>query len=203
MRERWTRAARFSLLFAPHVLIAPLAFFLGVTFLHEVAHAAAALALGGRVTELAFLPGAENLGHMRWDPPAGAPGWFGEVVSVAPYLMWSGFAAATIVVAALPNRLHWLLASTLFFWWYVVPLGDIGWNLLSGGGDLALGGLDGLFLQLVGSIALVVAYAIGYFVQRRLFGERAVDVAGYVASSALVGGASGIAGVLGLAIFTL
>ncbi len=203
MKERLQRALRFSLLFAPQVLIAPVAFFLGVTFLHELAHAAAALTMGGQVVEFAFLPGPHNLGHMRWDPPANAPGWFGDVVSVAPYVMWSGFALLAAAIAALPNRLHWLAASSLFYWWYVVPLGDIGWNLFSGGGDLAVGGIDGLLLQTFGAIALLGAYAAGYPIQRRLFAERAVDLPGYVVASAVVGGASGLAGVFGLVILSL
>ena len=185
------------------MLIAPIAFFLGVTFLHELAHAAVALVLGGRVVEFAFLPGPENLGHVRWEPPAGAPFWFGDLVSVAPYVMWSGFAAATLVIALLPNKLHWLLASSIFFWWYVVPLGDIGWNLLSGGGDLAVGGIEGLALRGAALVALLIAFALGHPVQRRLFGDHAVDIPGYLAAAAIVGGASGVAGGIGLAAFTL
>jgi hypothetical protein len=36
--------------FLPQLALAPVLFFVGVTFLHEAAHAAMALAFGGRIT---------------------------------------------------------------------------------------------------------------------------------------------------------
>jgi hypothetical protein len=115
---------RALVLFAPQVALAPVLFFVGVTFLHEAAHAAAALALGGTVTEFAFLPSGNNLGHVRWLPPAGAPGWLAGLVSVAPYAMWSLLASGTALLAARRVRLNRWLAAAIFFWGYVVPLGD-------------------------------------------------------------------------------
>jgi len=83
-RAAWLRALPTTLvLFVPQLALAPALFFVGVTFLHEAAHAVAALALGGTVEEFAFLPGPENLGHVRWSAPTGAPAWFGELVSAA------------------------------------------------------------------------------------------------------------------------
>ena len=51
------------------------------------------------------------------------------------------------------------LAAAIFFWGYFVPIGDIAWNLYGGRGDLAVGGLDGLVVQVVGTIALLAALA--------------------------------------------
>ena len=73
-KTAWLRALpRTLVLFVPQLALAPALFFVGVTFLHEAAHAVAALALGGTIEEFAFLPGPENLGHVRWAAPPGAP----------------------------------------------------------------------------------------------------------------------------------
>ena len=93
------------------------------------------------------------------------------------------------------------VAAPVFFWCYYVPLGDIAWNLYSSKGDLAVGGVDGLFLQGIGTIALLVGFALGYGVQRRLFRAYAVGVPGYLVCAAVIGGASAIAAGLGLALF--
>src|SRR6185295_11578050 len=149
-----------------------------------------------------FLPGEGALGHVRWEPPSNAAGWMSDAVSVAPYLMWSMFAAAVILLAVRRVRLNRWMAAAIFFWCYFIPIGDIAWNLFGGRGDLAVGGYDGFVLQAIGTIAILIAYALGFFVQRRLFADRAVGVAGYVASSFAIGLGSAIAGVLGLLAFT-
>jgi hypothetical protein len=201
-RAFWRDTARALIPFAPQIALAPALFFVGVTFLHEAAHAVVALALGGTVTEFAFLPGPHALGHVRWEPPPGAPAWMSDAVRVAPYLMWSTVAAATIALAGLRLRLNRWLAAALFFWCYFIPLGDIAWNLYGGQGDLAIGGIDGLIVQAIGTVALLAAFALGHGVQRRLFGERAVDVRGYLAGTVVLGAASAVAAGLGLAVFS-
>jgi hypothetical protein len=188
--------------FVPQLAVAPVLFFVGVTFLHEAAHAAVAIALGGTVTEFAFLPGPHNLGHVRWEPPPHAPAWLGELVSVAPYVMWALLAAATVAFARFRGRVNRWLAAAIFFWCYFIPIGDIAWNLYGGRGDLAVGGMDGLLLQAVGTVALVVAFGLGYSVQRRLFGARAVGVRGYLACAAVIGAGSALAAGIGMLAFS-
>ncbi len=200
-RERLRALTRALVPFVPQLAIAPALFFVGVTFLHEAAHALVAIALGGTITEFAFLPGAHNLGHVRWEPPPNAPAWMSDAVSVAPYVMWSLLAAATVAFAWRRARLNRWLAAAIFFWCYFVPLGDIAWNLYGGQGDLAVGGLDGLVVQAVGSAALLAAFALGHLVQQWLFDERAVDVRGYLACAAVIGAASALAAGIGLAAF--
>jgi hypothetical protein len=196
------QVGRMLLLFAPQIAAAPVLFFVGVTFLHESAHALMAIALGGTIKEFAFLPGAGALGHVRWEPPPHAAPWMSDAVSVAPYLMWSVVAAAVVLLAFRRIRLNRWLAAAIFFWCYFIPIGDIAWNLYGGRGDLAVGGFDGLVLQGVGTIAIAGAYGLGFFVQRRLFAERSVGLLGYLASSLAIGAASGIAGAIGLAAFS-
>jgi hypothetical protein len=188
--------------FVPQIALAPALFFIGVTFLHEAAHAVVSLALGGTVTEFAFLPGAQALGHVRWEPPPHAPAWMGEAVSVAPYVMWAAVAAGTLLLAGLNVRIHRWVAAGIFYWCYFVPLGDIAWNLYGGRGDLAVGGADGLIMQVIGAVALLAAFALGYGVQRRLFRQYAVGGGGYVICAFAIGGASAIAAAIGLAIFS-
>ena len=201
-RSGWRDVGRALIPFGPQIAVAPVLFFVGVTFLHEAAHAVVAIALGGRITEFAFLPGPHNLGHVRWEPPPHAPPWLGDLVSVAPYVMWSVLAAATALFAWRRVRVNRWLAAAIFFWCYFVPLGDIAWNLYGGQGDLAVGGLDGLALQAVGTTALLAGFALGYSVQRRLFGDRAVGVGGYVVCAFVLGAASTVAAGLGLAFFS-
>jgi hypothetical protein len=198
----WLRKIGRALLpFAPQIAVAPVLFFVGVTFLHESAHAAMAIALGGTIKEFAFLPGPDALGHVRWEPPPHAPPWLGDLVSVAPYLMWSLVAAAVILLAFRRVRVGPWLGAAIFFWGYFVPIGDIAWNLYGGRGDLAVGGFDGIAVQLIGTMALAAAFVLGYFVQRRLFGERAVGVRGYLACTFVIGAASTVAAGIGLFAF--
>jgi hypothetical protein len=201
-RGGW-QTLRFCLFFSPHLLAAPVVLVLGVTFMHELAHAAAALAVGGAVTDFALLPGQGYLGHVRWDPPPGA-GWVEDgLVSLAPYLMWSTMAALVCATAAFPNRLHWMVAASLYLYGYVVPIGDIAWNLyVAGTSDLVVPGPEGLFAQAVGSLLLVGAYVVGFWVQRRLFGDRAVGMLGYLVATVTLGVAFGIVCAVGLAVVT-
>jgi hypothetical protein len=198
---RWSALKPALIPFVPQIAIAPALFFVGVTFLHEAAHAVVAIALGGKIIEFAFLPGAHNLGHVRWEPPPHALPWMSDAVSVAPYVMWSVLAAATVALAWRRVRLNRWVASAIFFWCYFVPLGDIAWNLFGGQGDLAVGGIDGLVVQAVGTAALIAAFALGHLVQQWLFGERAVDIRGYLACAVVIGAASALAAGIGLAAF--
>lgn len=199
---RTSALVRTLLLFAPQLALAPVLFFVGVTFLHEAAHAAAALALGGRIDEFAFLPGPQNLGHVRWSPPPGAPAWVGDIVGAAPYVMWSVVAGVVLLLARRRVRLNPWLAAALFYWGYFIPIGDIAWNLWGGQGDLAIGGADGMAVQAVGTTAIIAAYLLGHWAQGRLLGEHAVSWRGYLACTAAIGAASGVAAAIGLALFS-
>ncbi len=187
---------------APHVLLAPALCF-GVTFLHEMAHVGAALSLGGVVTDFSWLPGPANLGHMQWEAPGGADAFDHALVSVAPYLMWSVFALAVMLLSFVPNRFHWSVASTLFVWGYAVPIGDIAGNLSAGRGDLAAPGLEGLLVTAAGSVAVLIAWGLGWLVQRRLFPDAKLGALGYLATTVVMGGAWGIAAASGLVAVTI
>jgi hypothetical protein len=174
-----------------HLLISPVLGFTVVTLLHELAHAAAAIAQGGTVTELSIVPQAGSYGHMRYHFAAGSPA-VRELVSAAPYLMWGTMAGIVVLIALASSRLPHAIASTLFLWLYLVPLLDIanaaiGW-LVGAGGDLAhaLGPPDQLGAGAMLCFA-AAAYAATYFVQRRLYGNRALSAPAYVLISAVAG----------------
>lgn len=188
---------RFWAYLVPQVLVAPVMAF-AVTFFHELAHVAAALAVGGEVTEFSWLPSASNLGHMRWVPPAGAGDFDYVLVSVAPYLMWAAAAGTALVVAWLPNRLHWSLASTLFVWLYAVPIGDIAGNLLATEGDLSAPGLEGVVVTTAGGVAVLIAWGLGWLVQRRLFRDCPIGPVAYAVTTVVMGGAWAAAAAVGL-----
>jgi hypothetical protein len=198
MLDAW----RFARLFSPHVVAAPIVFFTVVTFLHELAHAAMALLLGATVTSLEFLPADGHLGVTRYTRPASWSVVDDALVAGAPYLMWLVVAGVVVAVALLRNQLHWLVATTLFLWGFVVPLGDIAWNAFSGGGDLAVPGPLGVVVQLGVAFLLVCAAFAGFFIARRLFGERAPSFKGYLLSAFIVGPALGVAGFVGLALWS-
>lgn len=174
-----------------HVVAAPFVAVTLVTFLHELAHCVAVWVQGGTVTSFRFLPTADSYGMMTYEPPA--RGFFlPELVSLAPYLMWSGVAAFTVFLAIVPIRWPRAIASTLFVWMYVVPFLDIGmhlttWALLgAAGNDIthALGRatlLDALFVAVV----LPIGWAFTWLVQWRLYRDHSLSVAGYVVVTAL------------------
>jgi len=178
-----------------HVLLSPLLGLTLVTVLHEAAHALVAAVQGGRVVEFSFLPGGGNYGHVRYEGAVAFP----ELVSLAPYLMWGALASGTALVARVRPRLPFWAASSLYVWAFAVPLLDIGnaaVSWLGGGGanDLAQAFGRPVALDGLGVLALTAASIVaGYFVQRRLYGERALSLRGYavtgaVAAVAVVGG---------------
>lgn len=188
---------RFWALLTPHVALAPILCF-GVTFFHELAHAAAALAVGGEVTEFSCLPSETNLGHIVWEPPHGAGVFDYALVSLAPYLMWALSAGVVLLLAWRPIRLHGSAGSALFVWGYAVPIGDIAGNLLAPRGDLSAPGVDGLIVTATGICAVIIAWGLGYAVQGRLFPNAKLSAAGYLATTCVMGGAWVLAAALGL-----
>ena len=181
--HRWFR---YVLIHWPQLLVLPGMAAIGVTFLHEAAHALMALALGGSVSGLQIVPGNGVLGQVHTRLPPSAP-WFGNaLVTVAPYLMWAGLIAIVTAIALLPRqRLHPYLGSTLWLWGFVVPLGDIAWNL--GSGDLYLRGPDGDLLVAIGLVLIAMTWTVGFPVQRSLYKEDGLGLGAYVAGSAVLG----------------
>jgi hypothetical protein len=117
--------------------------------------------------------------------------------------MWSVVAFVVIIVSWIPNRLHWSVASTLFVWGYAVPIGDIAGNLSAPTGDLAAPGVEGVIVTLAGGSAVLIAWALGFLVQRRLFPDAKLGPFGYLATTIVMGGAWGVAAAAGLVAVTV
>jgi hypothetical protein len=72
-----------------------------------------------------------------------------------------------------------------------------------GYGDLALTGPLGPLLHGAGLLALFLAYLVGFWVQRRLFGPDAIPFTGYLAATVVLGAGFALAGILGFSFWEL
>lgn len=167
----------------PHLIVA-VPMVVGVTLLHESAHALAVVAQGGEVIEFRVLPTEENWGQVRYRFDPGQP--FSQfAVSVAPYAMWVGFMLGAAVLSA-ASRGRWPMgqASTVMVWGYLIPWGDtvihwVAW-LFGRPNDFAQAfGAPGASDEAAFALAVVVVSVGGYFVQRGLYGARALRPAAY------------------------
>jgi hypothetical protein len=182
-----------------HILIAPVMALL-VTVIHESAHSSAVIAQGGTVTMFSWLPAAGHWGFMNYEFPEGRD-YSAFAISIAPYCVWLVVAATTFCTGLACRKLPFWLASSLFVWGYVVPLGDIANTALPYLAGFendfrhAFGRPNALMAGMISVLALVTCLA-GYPLQRRLYGEQRLSLASYMV---LVGFcAAGIAGVAGV-----
>jgi hypothetical protein len=182
-----------------HLLLAPLLGLTMVTFLHECAHAAVVLAQGGELLDFSFLPSARGFGYVSYNFPPGAD-YSAAAISLAPYVMWSGLAATALLVALLWRSISFWAASTLFCWFFAVPLGDCAMAcagyLLGADNDLfhALGPPDEVIALVLMLLGLYV-FLLGFGLQRLLYRERALSPLGYAtlaSACVLVIGAVGV-----------
>lgn len=170
-----------------------------VTVAHEAAHCAAALVQGGTVTEFVWLPGGGYWGHMRYEFPQGVR-YSSFVISIAPYVFWLVVAAGVALLSLRRRAYPFWLASTLFVWGFVVPLADVAnaaFPYLAGAhNDLRSAfGWPTAVAGLVVALLTLVAMAVGFVVQRRLYRERALGPLPFVVLSLLaVGGISVVSG---------
>ena len=155
-----------------------------VTWMHEAAHAGAVLLQGGQVIEFVWLPDSELWGHIRYDLPP--DGYFAPLlVGLAPYLLWLFIALVAFLLSLRRKPCSFWAASSIFFWLYLVPLADIGNTtfpyLRGGSNDFAYifppptPLIWGMF-----ALAVLIAAALGYGVQRRLYGEYVLSLRAYL-----------------------
>lgn len=163
------RVGRFVRAHLGYALLAPVLAFAG-TVIHELAHAGAAILLGGQVTDLELwpsrVPGGIRFGATYY---AGVPADRGWMVTMAPALVWTALAA---VAMAWLGRLRGWPAKSLFLILYVLPLADIALQL----GGLYTGRPGSDYYKAMGAVpwltAIVAAiYFAGFLALgwRRLF----------------------------------
>lgn len=163
---------------------------IAVTILHEAAHAGAVLLQGGTVLQFVWLPGAGNWGYISYVFPDGTP-HSTFLISIAPYLLWGSFATLASVLSVRKQKVGYGWASLIFFWLYVVPLGDIANTAFP-----YLAGKQNDFLSAFGhpspaeaviiGLSCAVAIFAGYHVQRGLYREDSLSVPSYVTLSTVV-----------------
>ena len=135
---RWLsplRIIRFLRVHFAYLLLAPLLMFAG-TVIHELAHAAAVIVLGGDVTRIDLLPQRTptsiSFGSIQWNGPIEHADW----ITLAPALVWTIIAACSLLwVGQLRGRP--IAARTAFAFGFLLPLVDIALHLGSLFGDVA------------------------------------------------------------------
>lgn len=182
----WREMGAFLRRHWPHLLLAVPGALL-VTILHEAAHAAVVLAQGGTLLEFVWLPGGGSWGHVAHDFPAGMS-YSSFAISIAPYVLWLGFAALALLLSLRRRKHAFWLASVIYFWLFVVPLADIAnaaFPYLGGAANdfLSAFGPPSMDAELLIGLACVVAIAIGHWLQRRLYREEGLGLAPYLALS--------------------
>lgn len=175
-----------------HALLLPLAA-IGITALHESAHALAAILQGGQILELVVWPGDAEWGHVEYRFPPGVL-YSSFAISLAPYVMWAGLMALVALASLRGRPWPFWVASTMFVWGFAVAFGDIayawlGW-LRGAPNDLgrAFGAAGPEMAAALAAVALAVA-VLGYFVQRRLYGAGALSPIACGVVTALTGAA--------------
>ncbi len=162
----------------PHLILAVPGLIL-VTLVHEAAHAGAVLLQGGLVLEFAWLPDGMRWGHVSYDLPSSSI-YSLAFLDLAPYLVWLTLALTAVLLSLRRKTYPFWTASSIFFWLYIVPLGDIG--------NTAFPYLRGSFNDFTSvfqsptplawsviAAGVAVAVGLGFGVQRRLYGEAALS----------------------------
>lgn len=167
----------------PHIVLAiPGA--IVVTAFHETAHCVAVWLQGGTVTSFVCLPSRGKWGEMRYEFAASVP-HSGELIAIAPYIASLALCLVAMVLAARGRRWSFSVASAIFVWLFIVPVADIAnasipYLFRNAANDLrqAFGevNLTPWVLAVTMTMALV---AVGYWIQSRLYRERAVRLPAY------------------------
>jgi hypothetical protein len=163
------------------------------TSVHETAHAVAVWFQGGQVLEFVWLPQSTLWGFVRYDFPPARP-YSVQAIAFAPYVLWIALALAILAIAWRRKAWPFWLASSLFFWGYAVPMADTGYAalpyLLGGQNDLwSVFDAHTAWTKACIVFAIVAAVVAGFYLQRRLYGERGLSKAAYaiLASLSLAG----------------
>ncbi len=106
-----------------HILLLPVLGLTLITFLHEAMHAVAVMAQGGEVLSFQFLPSKENYGLVEYRFSHSEYDSF--LISAAPYYLWSILALIAAIISIICKNIKFALSSTLFVWFFSIPIGDI------------------------------------------------------------------------------
>jgi hypothetical protein len=155
------------------------------TILHEATHALAIRLQGGQVTKFVWIPSPGRLGYVEYNFSDHPFSRFG--IAIAPYAFWLilMLMAGVLSLRARPYPL-WI-ASTIFIWLFVVPLGDIAWAarpyLFEAGTMNDLTDAFGPPTRVVSMLIMLFGIAsvvFGMIVQQHLYRERALSAISYL-----------------------
>jgi len=161
----------------------------GVTVVHEGMHGLAVRAQGGTIRDFVWLPTSGEWGHIRY-VFASSTVYSSVLIALAPYLLWLALILLAVLLAFFNPPRSFRMASTVFIWLFLVPLADIANTALP-----YLSGTRNDFQSALGApapaiqLALLAAggffAALGFFVQRRLYGARRLSLPAYASLGAL------------------
>ncbi len=173
------QAQRFLLGHWLHILLLGIFGAVGITSLHELAHAAAVWLQGGELLEFVVLGDEEAWGHVRYSFPEGV-GYSDRLISAAPALAALGALMLGVAGAMVRPERDGQLARALFFWLCLMPAGELGFMGL---GYFTVGARCDLYyalgpiswpVRLAGLALGCSLVALLYALQRRLFDELAL-----------------------------
>jgi hypothetical protein len=193
------QALRFLLGHWLHFLLLGIFGVVGVTTLHEGAHAMGVWLQGGELLEFVVMGDEESWGHVRYQFAPGAQ-YSARLISLAPAIGALGALMVGLVAALFGPRRDGHLAKAVWFWLCMMPAGELGFMGL---GYFTVGARCDLFyalgpitwpLRLAGLAMGCSVVALLYGLQRRLFDDLALGQGAF----ALLGGLAvvGLCGVL-------
>ncbi len=193
------QALRFLLGHWLHFILLGIFGVVGITSLHELAHAVAVWLQGGEVLEFVVLGDEEAWGHVRYQFPEGVA-YSSRLISLAPAI--AALAALTLgwLLALVGPRKDGHIARAVFFWLCLMPVGELGFMGL---GYFTVGARCDLLyafgpiswpLRMAGLALGCVVVALLYALQRRLFDELRLDQGAFALLGVMA--VAGLCGVL-------
>ncbi|PCJ62895.1 MAG: hypothetical protein COA79_01855 [Planctomycetota bacterium] len=165
-----------------HLILLPL---LGLTVfiaMHEGAHGVAVIAQGGTIDSFRWWPNNESLGMIHYSFQDGVT-YSKFVISLAPYFLWISIVIITGIGSYYFKTNNFKLYSTIFIWFYLLPLVDIGHHALqyaSGSSKIndfksALGdpSLTGKLIIILTTISVIV---VSYRVHKNLYQNNKLSI---------------------------
>lgn len=183
-QSAWKELGRFLKMHWMHLLLSPLLGFIFCSALHEGAHAVAAMAQGGEITEFRCWPGNGFLGHVSYHFPKGIA-YSDTAISIAPYVFSLGLACISFIVAFCFDSIPFWLGSSIFAWGWIASFGNIGIGTSGYLRENRLSDLSKVFgpVQPGTSILLlgimILGAILGFYLQERLYRERALSGRAY------------------------
>lgn len=167
-----------------HIVLSPVLGFIFCSALHESAHGAAVWIQGGEIHEFRCWPSKGYLGYISYDFPSGAA-YSKTAISAAPFILSLVIALMAFLVAFIFRSVPFWFGSSLFVWGWIASFGNIGIGVAGYLRGNRRGDLFKVFGEAsVGPASMLLATmavgcVLGYFIQRRLYGQGALTVRAY------------------------